>query len=109
MVIGTTLLKLDGNAYYSPQFNRGGNACQFAVEVLNYSGATGFDITVEHKNASDTAWATLTTFTTITATGLYNQSIAAIKEQLRFKYLITAPNAYNGVHFNVLAPQWKPY
>lgn len=109
MVVGTTLLKLDGNPYYSPQFNRGGNAGQFSSQVLNIAGVSGFDIDVEHKNAEDTAWTTLVSFSTMTTTGIYNANGAAVKEQLRFKYTVAGANIYAGVHFNMLAPQWRPY
>ena len=109
MLVGTTLLKLDGSTYYSPQFNRGGNSANFSVEVLNIGASTTLNVTVEHKNAEDTSWTTLVTFSGITAVGISVYSPTGIKEQLRFTYAVAGPNAYCGVHFNVLAPQWRPY
>ena len=109
MVVGMTLLKLDGSSYYSPQFNRGGNSANFAVEVLNVGGSSTLNVAIEHKNADDTSWTTLVTFGAITAAGIYTYSPTGIKEQLRFSFAIAGPNSYCGVHFNVLAPQWRPY
>jgi hypothetical protein len=109
MIVGTTLFKLDGSSYYSPQFSRGGNSATFSIEVLNIGASTTLNVIIEHKNAEDTTWSTLVTFGAITAVGISTYSPTGIKEQLRFNLAVAGPNTYCGVHFNILAPQWRPY
>ena len=111
MVIGTTLMQLDGSPYYSPQFNRGGNAATFAAEMLLFSGGAGIYllIDVQHKNADDTAWTTNVSFAHLNATGVFTVNASAIKEQVRFKYTVVGSAATDAMHFNMLAPAWRPY
>jgi len=108
MVVGETLMKLSGSDYFSPQFNRGGNAAIFSCECLQIT-ASGFDIDVEHKNSEDTSWGLAGSFSTITMPGVTFEPISALKEQIRFKYTVTGSNAYDAVCFNMLAPSWRPY
>lgn len=109
MVVGTTLFKLDGNPYYSPQFRRGGLAATFAVDVTHVSSAN-FDIEVEHRNEDDTLWSTAGMFSTATATGVDNLNLNTLKEILRFKYSFGAGDASTAaVHFLMMAPAWRPY
>ncbi len=107
MVIGTTLLKLAGTTYYSPAFPRGGPAAVFSIECLQIT-ATAVTVTVEHKNIEDTSWASAGTFSAITVAGTTTADISGLKEMVRFSYAITATNSYDGIHFRMLAPAWKP-
>jgi len=110
MVIGETLLKMGGTAYYSPTFGRGGLSAVFSCEVLQVTGGSPtFDVTVEHKNIADLNFATLGSFTQFTAAGVDTKNLSGIKEQVRFKYLVGGTNSYDGVHFNMAAPAWRPY
>ena len=108
MVIGITILKMSGGDYESPTFMRQGLAALFAVNILKIT-ATSLAIDVQHKNVEDVAWTSLGSFSSITSTGVKTVSLSAIKEQVRFVYTITASNAYDGVHFDMLAPAWIPY
>ena len=110
MVVGTTLFKLDGNAYYSPQFPRGGLGATFVIKVEQISGAPTFKVSVEHRNEDETSWATAGTFTDITATGLSDLSVSSLKEIVRIKYAFDAgDDATDAVHFLMQAPTWRPY
>ena len=109
MVIGITLMKMSGLPYYSPQFPRGGNAALFACEGLQFSSGGTLDIDVEHKNESDTSWGLLGSFAQITTAVVEKEDASAIKELLRFKYTIGGSQVYSAVHFNMLAPSWRPY
>jgi len=109
MIIGTTMMKLGGLAQYSPQFNRGGNAAIFTVEVLDAGSTPSFTIDVEHKNSDDVSWSNLATIGPVATPGLYDTGASGIKEQLRFKYTVGGANPYSAVHFNMLAPTWRPY
>ena len=106
--VGTTLIVLDSNPYYSPSFPRGGLAGTFSVDVTNLQGVSAFVITVQHRDEHDTTWATAGTFTTITAVGAASQDVLGIKQIVRFKYELTG-SAEDGVHFIVQAPSWRPY
>ena len=108
MVVGTTLIVLDGSPYYSPSFPRGGLAGTFAVDTTGYEGLTAFGITVEHRDEHDTSWTTAGAFTTITGLGPSAVDITSLKQILRFKYELTG-NAVDGVHFVMQAPSWRAY
>ncbi len=111
MVVGTTLYKLDGNPYYSPEFGRGGLAARFAADVTQVTGSLiGLTITVEHRNSEDTTWATLGSFSAITATGAPTVDLTGCKEVVRFVYTFDASDAATAaVHFLMQAPSWRPY
>lgn len=109
MVIGMTLMKLAGTAYYSPIFGRGGQGALFACEVFQVVGTSPtLVITVEHKNTEDVNFAILGTFDTLTAAGLGTKDLTGIKEQVRFKYVIGGTESYAAFHFIMLAPAWRP-
>lgn len=109
MVVGTTLLVLDGSAYYSPSFPRGGLAATFAVDVSHFHGISEFNITVEHRDESDTSFTTAGTFTAITGAGKSPLDVTSIKQIVRIKYGFTGGNPEDGVHFIMQAPSWRPY
>jgi len=112
MIIGTTLLKMAGSTYYSPQFSRGGMGAVFTVDVTNWVGggvSPKLIIGVEHRNLEDTAWTTLVMFADINADGTTSATGGPIKELLRFTYTFTGGVATTGAHVNVLAPQWRPF
>ena len=108
MVVGTTLIVLDGSAYYSPSFPRGGLAAVFSVDVSHLQGVSAFVITVEHRDEHDTVFATAGTFTTVTAVGPETLEVKSLKQIVRFKYALTGDPA-DGVHFIMQAPSWRPY
>jgi len=57
MVIGTTLMKLNGDPYFSPTFGRGGLGAVFSCEVFQVAGSSPtLDIEVQHKNVEDTSF-----------------------------------------------------
>ena len=107
MVIGITLFK-NTTAYFSPTFGRGGLAAVFSCEALLGTAFT-LDIDVEHKHAEDTTFTTLGSFTQIAAEGVGTKNLTGIKEQVRFKYTVGGATASSFVHFNMLAPAWRPY
>lgn len=108
MVVGITLLKLDGSDYFSPTFSRGGLSALFSLEVLIIT-ATALGVIVEHKNLEDTSFTTAGTFSSITSTGVKTLTVTGLKEEIRLKFTLTGSNAYDAVHINVLAPAWRPY
>ena len=109
MVIGTTLLRLDGSDYFSPQFGRGGLAATFSVDVTHVDAATTLNITVQHRNTEDTAWTDVGSFAGITSDGSYQLDLSDLKEVLRIKYGVAAAQSALGVHFLMQAPSWRPY
>ena len=111
MVIGTTLYKLDGNPYYSPEFGRGGLAATFSVDVTHVTGSlVGFLISVETRNSEDTTWSSLGSFSAITAATADSKDLTGCKEIVRFVYLFDASDASTAaVHFLMQAPSWRPY
>jgi hypothetical protein len=113
MIVGTTLFRLSGAAYHSPEFSRGGLAATFVVNLTQYSveGATGFKITVETRNSEDTTWTSLGSFALATTTGVLTVDFASIREIVRFKYEFSGAGAASSdaVHFLMMAPSWRPY
>ncbi len=110
MIVGTTIFRLDGNLYYSPEFSRGGLAATFSVDVTHYSGPSGFAINIETRNSEDTTWTTLGTFASITATGHFAVDLTGCKELVRFGYGFDPSAAStDAVHILMQAPSWRPY
>ena len=110
MIVGQTIFKMDGNAYYSPEFGRGGLSATFALDVMNLEGAPTVSVTVEHRNADETSFSNAGTFTSITTVGAKSADISDLKEILRFKYEFDAGDqSTDGMHFLTMAPSWRPY
>lgn len=111
MVVGTTLFRLDGGDYYSPEFGRGGLAATFVVEILNtsLSASQTFDIAIESRNADQTTWTQLATFTGMTATGVFTKDVSGLLEIVRLKFTFSGTNAEDSVHYLMQAPSWRPY
>lgn len=108
MIVGQYYRRFSGGSQYSPTFARGGMAAVFAVEIFAADASTTLTVTVEHKNVEDTSWTTLATLATMSS-GVNTQTATAIKEQLRFAFVVNGTNAYDSVYANVLAPAWRPY
>lgn len=108
MVVGITLFK-NVTPYYSPTFGRGGLAAAFACELLLVGTGGTLDIDVEHKNHDDVSFSSLGSFAQLTAPGVEPKDLVGVKEQLRFKYTVGGTQAWSFVHFNMLAPAWRPY
>jgi hypothetical protein len=109
-VVGTTIFKMDGNPYFSPQFPRGGLAGTFSADVMLLVGSPTVTITVQTRNSEDTSWTDLGAFSAITATGAASVDLTGCEEILRFKYTFDAgDDATDGVHFLMQAPAWRPY
>ena len=110
MIVGTTLFKMDGNAYYSPEFPRGGLAATFAVDVTHLVGSPTVTITVQTRNSEDTGWTTLGSFSAITSTGAASVDLTGVQEIVRFEVSFDAgDDATDGIHFLMMAPSWRPY
>ena len=109
MKVGTTLIRSDGNPYYSPSFPRGGLAAAFAVKVTHFSGLTGFTITVQHRDENEVLFTDADSFPNIDGIGPESLDEGDLKQIIRFKYVLTGPNVYDSVHFIMQAPSWRPY
>jgi hypothetical protein len=109
MVVGTTLIKLDGNDYYSPQFRRGGLAATFTIDLTHVSSAN-FKVDVEHRNEEDTAFSAAASFSTLTSVGITSLDVGNLKEIIRIRYTFdVGDGASAAVHFLMQAPSWRPY
>ena len=109
-VVGTTVIKLDGTAYYSPSFPRGGLAAFFTVDTTHTEGSPTFKITVEHRDENDTTFTSAGTFADITSPGTSGVEVTGLKQIIRFKYEFDAgDDSTDAVHFVMQAPSWRPY
>ncbi|MHC4957084.1 MAG: hypothetical protein ACYTGN_01820 [Planctomycetota bacterium] len=110
MIVGSTI-PYPGNTskYYSPAFPRGGQAATFSLDVTHLTASPTLVVTIEHKNADDTTWATAATFTSITAVGVATKDATSLKEQIRIAFNYTAGSAGDFVHVVVAAPAWRTY
>ncbi len=86
MIVGSSLFRLDGNAYFSPEFPRGGLAATFAVDVTDISGSPTVAIHIQHRNSEDTTFTSLVSFAAITAVGAFSKDATGVKEIVRFQY-----------------------
>ena len=110
MVVGTTIFKMDGNEYYSPQFGQGGQAATFAVDVMNLVGSPTVTITIQTRTSEETSWTDVGSFSAITSTGAKSVDLSGINEIVRIKYSFGAgDDATDGMHFLMQAPSWRPY
>ena len=109
MIVGTTIFRLDGNAFFSPAFPRGGEAAVFTVECTHVSSAPTFVVTIQHRNEDETAWTDHSAFSNITAVGTSTKDATAIKELVRLKFTFSTSGADDAVHIIVPAPAWRPY
>jgi len=109
MVVGTTILVLDGSVYYSPSFPRGGLAATFSLDVTHFHGVTNLLVTVQHRDENETDWSDAGSFTAVTAAGTGTADVTGLKQIIRFKYAFTGGNAEDGVHLVMQAPSWRPY
>ncbi len=110
MIVGTSMFKMGGSAYFSPEFPRGGLAATFSVDVQNMTGSPTLTIKVEHRNEEDTTFSELGSFDNITTTGSPSKDLTGCKEILRFRFEFAAgDDAADGVHLLVQAPAWRPY
>jgi len=110
MIVGSSLFKMDGNPYYSPEFPRGGLAATFAVDMTHLVGAPTFTINVQTRNSEDTTWNTIGSFSAISGTGVSNVDLTGIQEIVRFEYTFdVGDDPTDGVHFLMMAPSWRPY
>ena len=114
MIVGRTLLYLDGNPCYSPEFPRVGLAATFAVDVTHFllGGQSDLLISVQHRNSEDQSFTTLASFTPITAVGASELDATGAKEILRYLYVFNvisgSPAATDGVHLLMQAPACCP-
>ena len=109
MIVGTTVLRLDGNPYYSPEFPRGGLAATFTLDVSQVNLIGNFAVSIEHRNSEDTSWTSAGTFAVISSTGAYSKDVTGLKEIVRLVFNFTGSTATESVHFLVQAPSWRPY
>lgn len=112
MLVGFTLLKMAGQAYYSPEFSRHGLGAMFAVDVTNWVGGgstPALNINVEHRNREETSWGVILNLAVVNADGTYSGYGTTLKEVLRYTYTFTGGMATTGARLCVPAPQWTPY
>ena len=111
MIVGTTLFRLDGNAYCSPEFSRGGLAATFTIEVMNFDMAASqtLDPVIEHRNSEDTSWTTAASFNPITGVGVNSKDATGLKEIVRIKIGFSGTDSTDAAHFLIQAPSWRPY
>jgi len=109
MVVGFTLLKLDGSPYFSPEFPRGGLAATFAGDVTHVLSAN-LTITVETRNSEQTGWTPLGSFAVVTVIGPISVDLTGCLEIVRFRYEFDGGDPSDAaVHLLMQAPSWRPY
>ncbi len=108
MVLGTTLFKLDGNAYYTPEFPRGGLSAYFTVQVTHVSASPTLNIDIETRNEEDTTWTTAASFDAISSLSVAGKDASSLKEVVRLKLAVSGATAAAAVHFILPAPAWRP-
>ena len=110
MIVGTTLFKMDGSPFNSPEFGRGGLAATFVINVTHIIGTPSVTVSVESRNSEDTTWTNNGSFSAITTAGVTNLDLSGLKEILRFEYVFDGADAdTDGIHFLMMAPSWRPY
>ena len=110
MVMGATILKMGGDPYYEAPIVRQTMGALFAVQVSNVAGpgTTTLNVTVEHRNRSDTSWGSAGSFAVFTTAGVHTLELSGLKELIRVKLFISGASttATSGVCVFVPPPQW---
>ena len=110
MIVGTSLFKLDGNTYYTPEFSRGGLAATFVVDTTQIQTSNAVTFQVEHRNAEDTTFTAVGSAQAVTGTGTDQWDVTGLKEIVRIAVSFDAGEAStSGIHFLILPPSWRPY
>lgn len=114
MIYGTTIFYGDGNAYYTPEFSRGGLSANLAIEVLNLAltGATQMEFQLESRNSEDTSWTPIGSTTNAPSVANYDWSVSGgILEicRIRVGFGGGSPVASDMGHIFIQAPSWRPY
>ena len=111
MIVGTSVFKMDGNDYFTPEFPRGGLGVVFPIDVTHTTANPTATFQLQHRNNEDTTFSDVTGASQqFTAVALENIEGSGLKEILRIKLTFAAgDNAGAGVHFLMQAPTWRPY
>ena len=111
MIVGTTVLKLDGNPYHTPQFARGGLATVFVIDVTHLASSNNLTLQIQHKNSEDTSFSNVAGASASTAiVDTLKIEATGLKEEVRIEVTFDSNDpALAGAHFVVQAPTWRPY
>lgn len=110
MIIGTTIFKMDGDAFYGPEIFRGGLAASFLVDVTHFLGTPTVTITIEHRNEDETSWSVLGAMSPINIKGTHDVSVSGVKEIVRMRVDFDAGDAaLDAIHLLMMSPSWRPY
>ena len=111
MIIGTTVFKMDGNDFFSPEFPRGGLAGVFPIDVTHITASPTATFQLQHRNEDDVAFTDMTSASEqFTAVALQSIEGSSIKEICRIKLSFDAGDSAGvGLHFLIQAPTWPPY
>jgi len=94
---------------YSTPARRGGEAGIFVVDVLEFLSSTNLQISIEHKNSEDTAWAAVGNVAVVNAAGVASAHISGIKEFYRWSMAFQAGVAAGDMYRLVKSVSWLPY
>ena len=108
MVLGTTPFKLDGNAYYTPEFPRGGRSAFFTLQVTHVAGGPTFNVDIETRNVEDAAHTVAASFDAISAVVVAPKNATGLKELVRLKMTVSGASSTAAVHFILPEPAWRP-
>ena len=111
MILGTTVLKLDGNPYFTPEFARGGLAAVFTIDVTHLASSSGVMFQVQHRNSEDQSFGNVAGASATTpVVDVVKIEATGLKEIVRIEVTFdTNDPALAGTHFLVQVPTWRPY
>lgn len=110
MILGVTLLVMNGAPYLGAPINRGTLNGIFTVQVTNLvpagGGTTFVNVNIEHRNRDDTAWGVAGTFAPIGADGVFSLQVNGLRELVRYSIAVAGAKTYDGAHVFTAAPRW---
>ena len=68
---------------YSRPIPRGGEAVVVSLEVLDLNSTVNFEVSLEHKNSTDSSWTSLTSLPPIASAGVESKYVSGVKEMVR--------------------------
>ena len=110
MIVGTTLYKMDGSPFFTPEFGRGGLAATFVIDATHLIGGPTVTFTIQHRISDEQSFATTGDSVAASSVAVAQVDATGLKEIIRIAVTFDAGDAAtDGIHFLVQSPTWRPY
>jgi hypothetical protein len=89
-VIGTTVFKMSGNPYHTPEFRRGGLSVRIPIDTLQLLGGPTVSYQIQSRNSEETTFTNNGSPLTVTQLGTGQLEASGVREILRVELTFDA-------------------